>query len=178
MKAIILLAAAVLASAQDSPNTPQFDARLHADVVKLVELSGTRAAMRSGLKQLVSEGKTRMLQACPGCNPAFADEWGKRMLSRINLDDFIDVYVRVYEKHFNDDEVIQLIALQKQIRSSRPQTVSPELKRKLAARMTSIQSEIMGGTTRLGAKLEGDVGAEIEREHPEYLKQTSKVEKP
>jgi len=179
----------VLASAQDSADKrsqasvaagsiPQAGARLHSDVIKLVELSGTRAAMQNSLKQLVNDGKTRMMQACPGCSPAFGDEWAKRMLARANLDDFIDVYVRVYEKYFNDDEVKELIALQNQIRSSQPPTISSELKQKLAAQMTSIQSEIMGGTTQVGAKLGGDIGAEIEKEHPEYFKNASRVENP
>jgi hypothetical protein len=31
-----------------------------------------------------------------------------------------------------------------------------------------IQSEIIGGTTQLGAKLGGQIGEEIGREHPEW----------
>jgi hypothetical protein len=44
--------------------------------------------------------------------------------------------------------------------------------------MVTIQSEIIGGTTQLGAKLGGDIGKEIEKEHPEYFKNVSKVGRP
>src|SRR5580700_6195506 len=106
-----LLAIAVLASAQGRAYSPQtraaegvpdaVDAKLHSDVIKLVELSGIRAAMQNNLKQIVDRGKARMLQLCTGCDPAYSDEWAKRMLTRLNIDDFIDVYVRVYEKYFS-----------------------------------------------------------------------------
>jgi len=185
MKVATLLAIAVLASAQgraDSPQTtvaedsPQVvDPKLHADVTKLVELTGIRAAMQNNLKQLVDQGKARMRQLCTGCDPAYSDEWAKRMLARLNIDDFIAVYVRVYEKYFNDDEVEQLIAAQNQIRKSQRPTLSDELKQKMAAQMVTIQSEIIGGTTQLGAKLGGEIGKEIELEHPEYFKNVSKV---
>jgi hypothetical protein len=36
--------------------------------------------------------------------------------------------------------------------------------------MPSIQSEIMGGTTQLGAKLGAEIAMEIGKEHPEYVK--------
>ena len=46
----------------------------------------------------------------------FRDEWKKRFLERSNLQDYLDVYVRVYEKHFTDAEINELIALQKGLR--------------------------------------------------------------
>jgi hypothetical protein len=185
MKFATLLAIAVLASAQGRAYSPQtraaegvpdaVDAKLHSDVIKLVELSGIRAAMQNNLKQIVDRGKARMLQLCTGCDPAYSDEWAKRMLTRLNIDDFIDVYVRVYEKYFSDDEIEELIAAQNQIRKSQRPNLSDELKQKLAAQMVTIQSEIIGGTTQLGAKLGGEIGKEIEIEHPEYFKNVSKV---
>ena len=81
-------------------------------------------------------------------------------------------------KSINDAEVEQLIAAQNQIRNSQRPTLPDELKQKLAAQMVTIQSEIIGGTTQLGAKLGGDIGKEIEKEHPEYFKNVSKVGRP
>jgi hypothetical protein len=71
-----------------------------------------------------------------------------------------------------------LILLRNQIKNSRPPTISDELKQKLAAQLTSIQSEILGGTTQLGAKLGGDIGNEIGKEHPEYFKESPKTKAP
>jgi hypothetical protein len=35
----------------------------------------------------------------------------------------------------------------------------------------------MGGTTQVGAKLGGEIGAEIQQEHPEYFKQPANLPK-
>ena len=73
MKFATLLAIAVLASAHGRADSPQptvaegapqvVDPKLHADVTKLVELTGIRAAMQNNLKQLVDRGKARMLRS-------------------------------------------------------------------------------------------------------------------
>ena len=188
MKFAIILAAAVLAHAQEpatkSPPTsmaensqPAVDARLHADVVKLIELTGVRAAIQSSFAQNIGESKARVMQACGGCATEFAEEWAKRMLARAKVDDYVDVYVRVYEKYFNDDEIRQLIVSQNEARNSQPQTISDALKQKITAQFPSLQSEIMGGTTQVGAKLGGEIGAEIQQEHPEYFKQPANLPK-
>lgn len=179
MKCALVLMLAAFANGQDADTagradpTLHTDVRLHADVMKLIEVTGVRAAMQNAVGQLVTSGKAKMMQVCPGCSPAFADEWARRMLARINLDDFIAVYARVYEKYLTDDDVVQLIALRNRAGTSQPPAIPDGLKQKLSARMTSIQSEIMGGTTQLGAKLGGDIGREIQQEHPEYFKQTA-----
>ena len=184
MKFAVLLATAVLAGAQVPASSgqstlpagtspPVIDARLHADAVKLIELGGIRTAIQSRIAQTIGESKSRMMQACKGCAPEFADEWAKRMAARIKVDDYVDVYVHVYEKYFNDDEIRQLIAVQNSARSAQPQTVPEALKQKLADLFPSMQSEIMGGTTQLGAKLGAEIGGEIQKEHPEYFKQAS-----
>jgi len=99
------------------------------------------------------------------------------MLARAKVDDYVDVYVRVYEKYFNDDEIRQLIVSQNEARNSQPQTISDALKQKITAQFPSLQSEIMGGTTQVGAKLGGEIGAEIQQEHPEYFKQPANLPK-
>jgi hypothetical protein len=53
---------------------------------------------------------------------------------------------------------------------SRPTRVSPELQQKLTSVMPSIQSEILAGCVQIGAKLGAEVGQEIEKEHPDYMK--------
>lgn len=145
------------------------DPKLHADVVRLVDLDGARQRMQNGLKPLIENGKNVMMRTC-NCDPAFGEEWAKRMLARTNLDDYVSVIVRTYEKYLSDDEVLQLIALTEK-KNSQPVNPSPQLKEKLASIMPSLQSEIMGGTTQIGAKLGAEIGQEIGKEHPEYFKQ-------
>jgi hypothetical protein len=37
--------------------------------------------------------------------------------------------------------------------------------------------EIVGGSTEIGARLGGEIGAEIEKEHPEYFPKKPKPDK-
>jgi len=149
------------------------DPKLHADVVRLVELDGARERMRSGLKPLIENGKNVMMRTC-NCDPAFGDEWAKRMLARTNLDDYVNVIVRAYEKYLSDDEILQLLTLIEK-KNTQPASPSPHLKEKLAAIMPSLQSEIMGGSTQVGSKLGAEIGQEIGEEHPEYFKQPAQA---
>jgi hypothetical protein len=151
--------------------TPMVDPKLHSDVMKLMEASGARLRVQKGVKQVLGEGRTQMMQRCPTCAPAFGDEWEKLMLVRLKIDDLINVSVRVYGKYLTDDEIIQLIGIQNHTNESPARRLSPELQQKLSSLMPSIQSEIMGGCTQVGAKLGAEIGQEIEKEHPEYFKQ-------
>ena len=67
--------------------------------------------------------------------------------------------VRVYARHFTTDEIKQIIAFQ----------TSP-LGRKLASETPAIQKELVLGGNQLGASLGYDIGVEIAKEHPEYIK--------
>jgi hypothetical protein len=152
-------------SATDKP-----DPKLHADAAKLVELSGARKSLEKGFAAMTEEGKKRMIEQCPQCSPEFGEEWSKRMLARLKVDDFLEVFVQAYEKSFTDGEILELIKLQEKSNDSQPPAPSPHLKEKVDAVMPTVLSEIMGGCTRVGAKLGAEIGAEIEKEHPEYIK--------
>jgi hypothetical protein len=157
-------------SQQSSAETAKVDQKLHEDVVQLVELSGVRQRMVNAIPQLMKDGEARLMAGCEGCNPEFGHEWARRMRARLKVDDFVDVYIRGYEKYLTDDDVNQLIALQKGQKDSAPPTPSPELRDKLTSVMPSVQSEIMGGCTQIGAKLGGEIEIQIRKEHPEYFK--------
>lgn len=146
------------------------DLKLHADAVKLVEFSGARKRLENRFASMVEDGKKQMMQQCPQCSPEFGEEWSKRMLARVNVDDFLEVFVQGYEKNFTDDEILELIKLQEKSKDSQPPVPSPHLKEKVDAVMPTVLSEIMGGCARIGAKLGAEIGAEIEKEHPEYTK--------
>jgi len=158
-------------AAQDAKSTTDKpDPKLHADAVKLVELSGARKHLENGFASMTDEAKKHMMQQCPQCSPEFGEEWSKRMLARLKVDDFLEVFVQAYEKSFTDDEILELIKLQEKSNDSQPPAPSPHLKEKVDAVMPTVMSEVMGGCTRIGAKLGAEIGAEIEKEHPEYTK--------
>ncbi len=147
------------------------DAPLHAKVVKLIELTVPREKLQANMPKLLEDGRKRMMEVCPTCTPEFGEEWVKRMKARVKVEDFMDVYVRVYEKYFNDDDVSELLAQSIAPVSNRP-PVSPRLQEKLKSLLPTIMGEVVGGCTQVGAKLGGEVGGEIGKEHPEYVRKS------
>lgn len=154
-------------------NTGKVDAKLHGDVLKLLELSGVRERVDISLKPMVEKGRKEMMEQCPKCAPEFGDEWAKRMLARLKADDFLNVYVQAYEKHFTDEEITELIDMQRKKNEVPPPSPSPQLKEKLNTILPTLFSEIIGGCAQVGAKLGGEIGEEIGKEHPEYLETKS-----
>lgn len=173
----LVLALALSANAQspvDKPSegetaaTKKVDPKLHADAVRLVEVSGAKKHLEDNFEKMVDDGAKAMMDKCQGCAPEFGKEWKKRFLERANINDYLDVYVRAYEKYFTDAEINELIALQKD--ASKNAVPSPALKDKLTTVMPDLMADTIGDCTKIGAKLGGQIGAEIEREHPEYVK--------
>jgi hypothetical protein len=177
---LLLLALALCANAHSQANQPpkaassasakDVDPKLHADAIRLVDASGAKQRLQDSFKQMVDDGAKQMMEKCSRCTPEYRDEWKKRFLARSNLQDYLDVYVSVYEKYFTDAEINELISLQKDHGTSKVAIPSPALKEKLASVMPSVVGEAVGGCAQIGAKLGSEIGAEIEREHPEYLK--------
>jgi hypothetical protein len=177
---LLLLALTICANAQspvDSPSEPgestiakKVDPKLHADAIRLVEASGAKQRLQDNFKQMVDEGAKQMMEKCQRCTPEFGDEWKRRFLERSNIQDYLDVYARVYEKYFTDAEINELIALQKDKGTSKNPSPLPALKEKLTSVMPSLMGDSVGDCAKIGAKLGAEIGSEIEREHPEYLK--------
>src|SRR5450631_1482349 len=141
MKLTVLLLALTLslsAIAQSKPNEQpsgskddkKVDAQLHADVIRLFELTGLRQHLHDILTQSMPAAKKTMMDKCERCSPAFAEEWEKRMLARTNIADYLDVYVRVYEKYLTEEDVTEFITLQEAKKASKPMDISPRLKEK------------------------------------------------
>jgi len=158
------------AESVDSATAKTADPKLHADAIRLVEVSRTRQRIQDNLRQTVDDGGKQMMEKCPRCTVEYRGEWEKRFLERTNIDDYVAVFVRAYEKYFTDAEINELIVFQKEKEASKDASPPPALKEKLSSVMPSVLGEIMGGCAGIGAKLGAEIGAEIEREHPEYLK--------
>lgn len=182
---VLLLAVALSANAQspvDKPGTsestvvPKVDPKLHVDAVRLVEISGAKQQLQDGLEKMVDEAQKAMMDKCQGCAPEFGKEWKQRFLERTNINDYLDVYVRAYEKYFTDAEINELIGLQKD--PPKIATPSPALKEKLTAVMPELIADVIGDCGKIGAKLGAQIGAEIGREHPEYVKPLANSTKP
>jgi hypothetical protein len=79
-------------------------------------------------------------------------------------------------KSFTDEEINELIALQKE--TSKTAVPSHALKEKLTAVMPGAMADAIDECTKMGAKLGAEIEAEIEREHPEYMKPRANSTKP
>jgi hypothetical protein len=87
--AVLLLALALSAHAQSTANpaspdkadNKQVGAKLHLDVVKLVEVSGVRERMQSTLKPLLEEARKAFMNECKRCTAEFGEEWGSSKIS-------------------------------------------------------------------------------------------------
>jgi len=175
---LVLFSVSFGAVAQQQPAVPapnvivtvEDHAILHENTVKLVELMGARRKIEENLDKMVQNGKETMLQKFPDLNPAFVEEWSKRFRVQFNADNYVDLMVAVYEGHFTNDEILELIQIQRNTNEGKTHTVSPHLKEKLAGAMPSMMSEIIGGFTQLGSKLGAEIGQEIGTEHPEWVK--------
>jgi len=152
--------------------------KLHENVVKLVELMGTRQKIENNLDKMILASKDAMIQKAPGVNSAFVEEWGKRFRAQFRADDYVKLICVVYASHFTNDEIIELIQIQHDVNESKTPNVSPQLKEKIKAVQPSVMSEIMGGFTQLGSKLGAEVGQEIQTEHPEWVMDSKPVDEP
>jgi len=167
------------AAQQASPARPAEDApavvetETHENAVKLIELMGIRQKLNANIDKIVQQGMEKMTQQFPNFPPAFSEEWGKRMKARLKVEDFVDVGVKVYEKHYTNDDLVELIKAQKEVNESKAPAISPRLQDKVSKESTLAMSEIMGGFTQLGALLGGEVGKEIAAEHPDWVKAES-----
>jgi hypothetical protein len=182
VKSFLTLALALCLHAQTPAGepAPKSDAaqEAHVKAVKLVEITGARDKMAASLPDLVEKGKAAMRERCPECAASFITEWGKRMLARIKIDDFVDVAARAYEKRFTNDELSEFLAVVSSQKSDKRVVLSPALQKKVLDLLPGIMGEITGGSTEIGAKLGAEVGAEIAKEHPEYVPQPPKSDKP
>lgn len=147
-----------------------------ANALKLVELTGDRERLEKALPKLLSDAKAKMLKAYPGVDPAFGDEWERRMTARMTPDPFLEVAARAYEKHFTNSDIRDLVAALNAKKQGNPAQASAELQQKMTAEMPAILGEIAGGDTEVAVRLGAQVGGEIGREHPEYLRRGPKIE--
>jgi len=147
--------------------------QLHESAAQLVDLMGVRDRLKVLVDKMAQDGKERMLHDYPNDDPAFAQEWAERMRARLNIEDFVNVAVQAYERHFTNEELSEMIQAQRDMNAKKSPSISTHLQEKLAAIQVTVQSEIIGGCTQLGAKLGGDIGQEIGKQHPEWVRKSN-----
>ncbi len=140
--------------------------------MKFLQASDTRQRLQQTIDKLLSDGKQDLLKRNQGLDPRFADEWLKRMRLRVNLDELVTATAQVYEKYFTSEELDELAHAQLALKKGEIYTLSPELGQKLKSESPHILHDINIQTSLIGARLGSEVGHEIEKEHPEWGKDT------
>jgi hypothetical protein len=182
---LTIVALTVAASAQQpakaKPETPVQTApanqadrqKLHDSAMKFVEASDARQRLEQNLDKLLEEGKKSMMHTNPGLDPQFGEEWMKRMRQQVRLDQFVAATAQVYEKYFTSDELDELTQGQLAAKKGQGHALSPRLAEKLKFNSSFIQRDINTQTSMIGGRLGSEVGKEIEKAHPEWVKAPS-----
>lgn len=143
--------------------------QFHSNVVTLVQLTGLRDELMRNRHAVAEQGKAEIRRSFPQYDPAFADEWARRMEKR-SVDAYLDVVVQVYEKTYTNDEILEMIAVQKDLSAAKEPVMSLGLRAKLARVAQTVEAEINDGFAELGSKQGQEVGLEVAKEHPEWVK--------
>lgn len=138
--------------------------------MKLLEAMGTRKVLADNIDAMIDNGKQKMIQQHPELDPAFSEEWARRMHARINLDEFLNVIAEIYEKHFNTSELTEMIGMYHDLGEQRTPHVSDALKAKLNNVMPEIQADMGAGLMELSEKIGSEVAITVAKDHPEYVK--------
>jgi hypothetical protein len=192
MDSAILLLALIFSTQAQSPdhqaapaNTPTADSstaiavpvdskQVHANAVELVELMGAREQVPPMWKAMIEDGRKQMKEQCDLCSAKYSDEWAKRMLARMNLNNIIEISAQGYIKHFAPEELTALIEFQKKTNAHEKVELSAALAAKFETELPKLRDEFNDGVGSSFSELGAKVSSEIEQEHPEYLNTSDK----
>lgn len=165
-------APATIAPPTPSTNDQDTPQKRHESAMRFLQLSDARPRLEKVLDKLLDDGRKDLLVRNQGLDPRFADEWERRMRQRVKVDEFIDATAQVYEKYFTRDELDQLAEGQFALKRGQIYTLPADLGKKLKADSPHIQRDINIQTSLIGARLGKEVGQEVEKDHPEWGKNT------
>jgi hypothetical protein len=159
--------------AQTAPANQADGRKLDDSAMKFVEASDARQRLELNLDKLLEDGKKSMMNTNPGLDPQFGEEWVKRMRQQVHLDQFVVATAQVYEKYFTSDELDELTQGQLAAKKGQAHALPPQLADKLKSNSAFIQRDINTATSTIGGRLGSEVGKQIEKDHPEWVKAPS-----
>jgi hypothetical protein len=142
----------------------------HENAAKLAEVSRVWQMLEQNFPKSMQDGLDELRHRYPNLDSRFVAEWEKRMRAQFDPDDYIAVFIRVYEEHYTADELEEMTRALRARQKSEPVRLSPQLAAKIRANAVEVQSELVGGFAEVGARHGGEIGTEIGREHPEWVR--------
>jgi hypothetical protein len=183
---LLTIPAAAQQPAPSAPSSPPaaakpaapVDPKLHEKAIQLTQFAGLRQQIDSRIEMTLQQGKDETLRKSPQIDPAFGDEWVKQMRASMKVDDFVNVYVKAYEKYFTVKDLQELIDAQSAANDSRPITLSQTLQEKVKANAPAMQSEVLAGCAEIVERVGTQTSRQIQKEHPEWFKAVKPPDKP
>ena len=138
-------------------------------------MTGLRDELIRSRHAVAEEGKQVIQRSFPNYDHAFAEEWARRM-ERTPVDGYLAAVVAVYERNYTNDDVLEMIQVQRDLSADRQPVLSIQLRSKLAKVADTVESEIASAFKELGAKRGEQIGKQVAAEHPEWLTRPDRSE--
>ena len=145
--------------------TSDFDADLH----NLLQVLGLKRKIIDNREQSLNDGRAALRRSFPHVTPEFDVEWERRWKAKFNVDEVVDIGIRVYAKYFTDAEVKQQISFQTARARHDNKPLSPELQKKIEQVMPALEREFATEAGNYGSTLSSDIGSAIAKEHPDWV---------
>jgi hypothetical protein len=170
--AILFATSCSVIHAQSAPaSQPAQALTIHQKALELLEAMGTRTVLEQNIDAMIENGRQKLVQQHPGLDPAFSEEWTKRMHARVKIDEFLDVVAAIYERHFTMPELDELTQMYHSLAEMKTPHVSAPLKQKLNDELPEVQADMGAGLMQLSEKLGSEVAQSVAADHPEYMKE-------
>ena len=129
-----------------------------ADIRSLMELVGARDAIQDGANNAIEQSREKLLTTVPNNEKgqAFVNAFATSYQKKIDVEQIADELVRIYDKHFTDEEIKGLL-----------QFYGSPLGQKVAAEMPKINRETQAAVRNVSGKAAREALAEMKRQNPE-----------
>lgn len=133
-----------------------------ADIRRLLEVAGTKNIMESMMDSMQTSMKPLMVSSLPAgeYRDKLIDLFIQRFRSKANLNQLLDLAIPIYDKHFSDQELKDLIKF-----------YDTPIGRKLVVALPQIVAELQAQGRQWGAKLGRDCMQEVLAENPDLATQ-------
>lgn len=146
---------------QPASATRRIDPTFDADLRNFCDVLGVRKILLLHRDQAIETSRAAVLQAHPDQTPNFTAEWTRQMRAQLTPDLFVDALVPIIARYFTDNEVRSLIAYRTSVARRQPASLPPDLERKMATVMPTLQTEFAAEVSRIALKLGTDIAAHI-----------------
>lgn len=138
--------------------TNAIDPAKEADIRSLMELVGARDQIQDAINNSTEQYKEKLLATVPNNDKgqAFVNSFAENYQKNFDVDQVLDQLVGIYDKHYTDDEIKNLL-----------QFYGSPLGQKVAAEMPKISREIQAASRVAGTKAAKETLQALKAQNPE-----------